>query len=118
MQSFQIRTRAPPSPQAEIYSSELKFDLNNDYRRKGVTIDLDNALKLYNVFRNDCFDEDTRIRKCGETFRKVLEDYNNKMKDEIESHMKYAVDNALSGVRYEVSLKRVNERNNWFRIII
>lgn len=75
--------------------------MSTEYRRKGVTIDIDSALKLFNVFRNDCFDEDTRIRKCSEAFRKVLEEKNNEMRIEIDTHMNYAVDNALAGVRYE-----------------
>lgn len=62
---------------------------------------MESALELFNVFRNDCFDEDSRIRKCSESFRKTLEDYNNRIRVEIDSHMQYAVDNALAGVRYE-----------------
>lgn len=62
---------------------------------------MDEALKLFNVFRPDCFDEDTRIRKCSESFRSALEDYNLRMKNEIDGHMAYAADNAMAGVRYE-----------------
>lgn len=74
---------------------------------------MDYALKLHNVFRNDCFDEDTRIRKCSEAFRKVLEDYNNRMKDEISGIAIYAVDNALAGLRYE----RIQNDGPHFRVI-
>lgn len=87
--------------------------MSTTYCRKGVTVSMDNALKLYNVFRNDCFDEDTRIRKCSESFRKVMEDYNHRMKVEIDGHMNYAVNNALAGVRYE----RVQPDGPRFRII-
>lgn len=62
---------------------------------------MDNALKLFNIFRPDCFDEDTRIRKCSESFRKALEDYNQLKRAEIDGHMGAAVDNALAGTRYE-----------------
>lgn len=109
----QIRTRTPPSLQTEQFTSNLEFEWNKDFRRKGVEIRMDEALKLFNTFRSDCFDEDTRIRKCSEAFRKVLEDFNNKMKSEIDNHMKYAIDNALAGVRYE----RVEESGPKFRII-
>lgn len=68
---------------------------------------------MFNVFRPDCFDEDTRIRKCSESFRKALEDHNEKLKNEIDGHMVYAVDNALAGVRYE----RVQGDGPKFRII-
>ena len=78
-----------------------------------MTINLDTTLKLFNIFRQDCFDEDTRIRKCSESFRKALEDYNNRILSEIEGHMNYAVDNALAGVRYE----RVQGDGPKFRVI-
>ena len=74
---------------------------------------MNNALQLYNVFRPDCFDEDTRIRKCSESFRKVLEDYNNKVKSELDGIMVYAIDNALAGVRYE----RVQDDGPHFQVI-
>ncbi|CRK94139.1 CLUMA_CG007658, isoform A [Clunio marinus] len=109
-----IRSQPPPSQQTkEVSPSDLKFVLKDDYRRKGVTIDLDVALTIFNVFRNDCFDEDNRIRKCGEGFRKTLEDYNARMKCEIDGHMKCAVGNALAGVRYE----RVQHDGPQFRTI-
>lgn len=108
-----IRSRTPPSPQTEICSIELTFEQDKEYRRKAVTIDIELALKLYNVFRNDCFDEDTRIRKCSETFRNTLENYNSKLKTEIESHLDHAVDNALCGVRYE----RIQTDGPSYRII-
>ena len=91
----------------------MKFDLDADFKRKAVTINFDTALKLFNVFRQDCFDEDTRIRKCSESFRKALEDYNNRILSEIEGHMNYAIDNALAGVRYE----RVQGDGPRFRVI-
>lgn len=96
-----MRSRSPPTAQTEVTSIQLTFENSIDYRRKGVHTNLNNALKIFNVFRPDCFDEDTRIRKCGETFRRALEDYNRKILDEINSHMNYAVDNALAGARYE-----------------
>lgn len=108
-----MRTRAPPTPTSEVFSLDLKFDTSSEYRRKGVHINLDQALKIYNVFRRDCFDEDTRIRKCSESFRNALDDYNKKVKAELDGLMNYAVDNALSGVRYE----RVQHDGPKFRTI-
>lgn len=58
---LQIRTRNPPSPQTEVISQDLKFDPNTEYRRKGVTLNMETALKVFNIFRPDCFDE-------GETY--------------------------------------------------
>lgn len=108
-----MRSCPPPSQNTEVYDIELKFNMANDYSRKGLSICIDHALKLYNVFRPDCFDEDTRIRKCSESFRKALETYNQKIFDEVNGIMNYAIDNALAGVRYE----RVQSDGPKFRTI-
>lgn len=108
-----MRSRPPPSQNSETYDIELKFNMAGDYSRKGVTICIDHALKLYNAFRPDCFDEDTRIRKCSESFRKALETYNQKVLDEVRGLMNYAIDNGLAGVRYE----RVQNDGPKFRTI-
>ncbi|KAG5674403.1 hypothetical protein PVAND_004377 [Polypedilum vanderplanki] len=96
-----MRTRAPPTALTEAVSTELTFETPINYTRKEVHINIEHALKIYNVFRPDCFDEDTRVRRCGETFRKVLEDYNNKIRAEIDGMMNYAIDNCIAGARYE-----------------
>jgi glycogen debranching enzyme len=110
-----MRTRAPPSPHSEADddATELIFEKPINYGRKEVHINMDHALKIYNVFRNDCFDEDTRFRRCGEEFRKTLEDYNNRVRAEVDGMMSYAIDNALAGVRYE----RVQDDGPKFRTI-
>jgi glycogen debranching enzyme len=108
-----MRTRAPPTPQTEASAIELNFEKPVNYKRKEVHINMEQALKLYNVFRPDCFDEDTRIRRCSEAFRKTLEDYNNKIRAEVDGMMNYAIDNALAGTRYE----RVQNDGPKFRTI-
>lgn len=108
-----MRTRAPPTPQSEVSSTTLKFEKPIDYQRKGVHINIDEALRVFNVFRPDCFDEDTRIRKCGEAFRHALENYNKGVREEVNNHMNYAIDNALAGARYE----RIQNDGPKYRII-
>lgn len=49
----------------------------------------------------DCYDEDTRRRKCTEAFRAKLEELNEPVRSEIQGYLEYAVENALAGVRYE-----------------
>lgn len=58
-----------------------------------------NILKCLN--RPDCFDEDTRRKKCIEAFRAKLEALNEAVRAEIQDYLSYAVENALAGVRYE-----------------
>lgn len=94
-----LRTQKPSSPSKDEIS--LKFSDNKELKRFGVTVDIEESLKIYNIFRSDCFDEDTRVKRCSELFRKVLVDYNNKVRNEIDGILNYAVDNALAGVKYE-----------------
>ncbi|KAJ9590614.1 hypothetical protein L9F63_016384, partial [Diploptera punctata] len=51
-------------------------------------------------FRSDCFDEDTRLRRCTEVFKARLEELNQQKYDEIQNHLHAAVENCLAGMRY------------------
>lgn len=96
-----IRNRNPPAQSKTSVNGELNLEPNTEYRRLGTKVDLDRALDMYNIFRQDSFDEDTRIRKVSESLRYRLEELNYKMKEQIDDHLKGAVENALAGVRYE-----------------
>lgn len=92
---------------------EVKFTTLKDYRRFNVTVDVNECLKIFNIFRSDCFDNDSRMKKCSELFYNCLSEYNNKIKSEIDDLLNYAVENALAGVRYE----RVQNDGPKFRTI-
>lgn len=96
-----VRERKPPTESSISSPIQLQFKANPEYRRNGTEIDMEKALQAYNIFHPGYFDEDTRIKKCSENFRKCLEQFNEKMKLEIDGHMCSAVENALAGVRYE-----------------
>ncbi|XP_014244226.1 glycogen debranching enzyme [Cimex lectularius] len=70
------------------------------FRRLKSTIDMGLALKKFNIYRVDCFDEDTRQKKCAEAFKNYLESQNNEIRNEIENHLKSAVENTIATVRY------------------
>lgn len=57
-----------------------------------------NDQKCY--FRNDCFDEDTRIQQCSLLLKLKLEALNNVVFNEIQEHLVFAVDNCIAGIRY------------------
>ncbi|XP_059612400.1 glycogen debranching enzyme [Phlebotomus argentipes] len=98
-----MRTRPPPkATQADTKSRETII-LKQDpaFGRLTGTIDFESAFDIFNVFRNDCFDEDTRLRKCAEDFRKRLEELNETVRQDIAEHLRSAVENCLSGLRYE-----------------
>lgn len=67
----------------------------------GCTIDYDLACSKFNTFRSDCFDEDTRLRKCAESFRLHLERLNGNVYNEVQDYIKQGMENCLSGCRYE-----------------
>ncbi len=95
-----VRSRKPPTEPTRTTPIQLQFK-NPEYRRLGAAVDLEKAVQAYNVFHPNCFDEDSRIKICCENFRKCLEQFNEKMKVEIDGHMCSAVENALAGTRYE-----------------
>lgn len=51
-------------------------------------------------FRPDCFDEETRIKRCGEDFKKKLDALNDVVIAQINEHLKAAIENVISGIRY------------------
>jgi glycogen debranching enzyme len=52
------------------------------------------------VSREDCSEDDTRLRRCGEAFKSRLEELNLAMFDEIQNHLQTAVENCIAGIRY------------------
>lgn len=55
---------------------------------------------LVKLYRNDCFDEDTRLRRCTEDFKSCLEQLNSIVDSTIQQHLQAAVDNTLANIRY------------------
>lgn len=68
-------------------------------------------------FRTDCFDEETRLKRCAEDLRKKLQELNNIIINEIQNHLNAAVENTIAGIRYfrvqvdGPKLKEISERN-------
>ncbi|KAF6206185.1 hypothetical protein GE061_017413 [Apolygus lucorum] len=92
---------AEPSKRHDnVNESNIKIIQDPNYKRLGSTINMDLAVNIYNVFRSDCFDEDTRQKKCTESFKSKLDSLNNDMRNIIEDHLRNAVDNCIATVRY------------------
>uniref|UniRef100_A0A1B0DM07 Glycogen debranching enzyme n=1 Tax=Phlebotomus papatasi TaxID=29031 RepID=A0A1B0DM07_PHLPP len=96
--SEEMRKRPPPKATISDVKPKETIILKQDpaYKRLACTIDFETAFELFNVFRNDCFDEDTRLRKCAEDFRRHLEELNETVRREIAEHLRSAVENCLS----------------------
>lgn len=95
------RQRVPSSPSTgQPDYSQITLIPDAQFRRLQATVDMELALSLYNVFRIDCFDEDARLRRCAEEFKKQLEALNSEIFQKIQSHLVAAVENCLAGIRY------------------
>lgn len=84
----------------------LQLVIKNTKIKKQYTLSHQlNVINLYfyircNIFRPDCYDEETRIKRCGEDFRKKLDSLNRVIIDEINAHLHSAVENTIAGIRY------------------
>ncbi|XP_075970101.1 glycogen debranching enzyme isoform X2 [Anticarsia gemmatalis] len=91
-----------PAPAAKCAEDERELKLLPDpqYRRLRATVDMDLALQLYNVYRAECYDEESRLKKCCEEMKRKLEQLNEAAADVLREHLRAAVDNVVAGMRY------------------
>ncbi|RZC42945.1 glycogen debranching enzyme, partial [Asbolus verrucosus] len=94
------RNKVPSTQEKLNENEELELIQDPLYRRLGSTIDMKLAVQLYNIYRHDCFDEETRIKRCAEDFKSKLESLNNKVIDSVNEHLNVAVENVITGIRY------------------
>ncbi|XP_055637696.1 glycogen debranching enzyme isoform X2 [Toxorhynchites rutilus septentrionalis] len=94
-------SKQTPTPAQQVPEGDIQLKRDPEFRRLGAEIDFDRVMKIYNVFRQDCFDEDSRKRKCAETLRARLQWLNEEVRKEIQGHLDYAIENCLAGTRYE-----------------
>ncbi|XP_058825624.1 glycogen debranching enzyme isoform X2 [Topomyia yanbarensis] len=94
-------SKQSPTPVQLVPEGEIHLKQDPEYRRLGAEVDFAKVMKIYNVFRPDCFDEDNRKRKCIEAFRARLQWLNEEVRKEIQAHLEYAIENCLAGARYE-----------------
>ncbi|KAK4875160.1 hypothetical protein RN001_011582 [Aquatica leii] len=95
-----LARKTPSTTQIRNPERQLKLIRDSMYRRLATTVDMQLALQLYNVYRSDTFDEDTRLKRCGEEFKKKLDELNKEAADEINLHLNVAVENTIAGIRY------------------
>lgn len=50
--------------------------------------------------RPGAFDEETRLRYCGEEFKTKLDELNKLAIEELNLHLNAAVENVIAGIRY------------------
>ncbi|XP_065200578.1 glycogen debranching enzyme isoform X2 [Planococcus citri] len=101
---FLQKCRSLPPPSSNPNTTGVLPNLNivqdEEFRRKRSTVDMNLALQLYNTFRNDCFDEQTRLQKCASEFKSHLEALNTDLKNTLKNHITAGIDNCIAGLRY------------------
>ncbi|XP_020285124.1 glycogen debranching enzyme isoform X1 [Pseudomyrmex gracilis] len=81
-------------------TEEISVIQDPQFRRLKSTIDMQLALKKYNTYRADCFDEETRLKRCAEDLKKKLHELNEVIKNDVQNHLNAAVENTIAGIRY------------------
>lgn len=94
------RNRVPSAKGAgEPGAEELRLVPDPQRRRLRATVDMELALRLYNVYRGDCYEEEARLRRCGDELRRRLERLNEAAAADVRDHLRAAVDNVVAGIR-------------------
>lgn len=57
-------------------------------------------MKVRRFRREECYDEESRLKKCCEELKRKLEQLNEAAADELREHLRAAVDNVVAGIRY------------------
>ncbi|XP_025075084.1 glycogen debranching enzyme isoform X3 [Pogonomyrmex barbatus] len=109
--------------------NEMPQDVNNTaikdiaviqdpaYRRLKSTINMQLALKKYNTYRADCFDEETRLKRCAEDLKNKLQELNEAIMNDVRNHLNAAVENSIANIRYfriqhdGPRIKEISEKN-------
>ncbi|XP_011685016.1 PREDICTED: glycogen debranching enzyme isoform X2 [Wasmannia auropunctata] len=99
-------------------SKEIRVIQDPAFRRLKSTIDMQLALKKYNTYRADCFDEETRLKRCAEDLKNKLQDLNAAVINGVQNHLDAAVENSIAGIRYfrvqsdGPRIKEISEKNS------
>lgn len=85
----------------EPKKSNLVIIQDPNYGRRTCTVDMNLAVKLYNVPKPEARNEEDRIVRCCAEFRHHLENLNQQRTSEIQAHLIQAVECCLGTVRYQ-----------------
>ncbi|XP_041976010.1 glycogen debranching enzyme isoform X2 [Aricia agestis] len=95
---YQLVSNKLPSGNAE--SAPLRLITDPQRRRLAATVDMDLALRKYNVYRAGCHDEQSRVQACCAELRAALLSLNAAAAAEVEGHLRAAIDNCVAGMMY------------------
>lgn len=55
---------------------------------------------MFPCCRNDCFDQETRLKRCAEELKKKLQELNEVIINDVQSHLNAAIENVIANIRY------------------
>ncbi|KAK8374371.1 hypothetical protein O3P69_011987 [Scylla paramamosain] len=85
----------------EVSKNKLVIKQDPQYGRKTCTVDMDIAVRLYNLPKPEASDEADRVVRCCSEFRRHLEHLNEQRASEIQAHLIKAVSCCLGTIRYQ-----------------
>ena len=71
----------------------------------------------FTLRRVDCFDEETRLKRCAEDLKNKLQELNEVIINNVQNHLNAAIENSIAGMRYfrvqsdGPKIKEINEKN-------
>lgn len=69
------------------------------------------------LHRADCFDEETRLKRCAEDLKNKLQELNEAISNNVQNHLNAAIENTIAGIRYfrvqddGPRIKEISEKN-------
>ncbi|XP_050313135.1 glycogen debranching enzyme isoform X2 [Anthonomus grandis grandis] len=100
-QFLTLARKTPPVTNNERdHLPDIQLIQDPEFKRLMSKIDLNSALKKYNTYRSDCFDEESRVKRCTEDLKSKLDSLNDALIKELQGDLDAAVENVIAGIRY------------------
>ncbi|XP_019697923.1 glycogen debranching enzyme [Harpegnathos saltator] len=106
-----------PQDVSDAKGKDISVIQDPNFRKLKSTINMQLALQKYNTYRADCFDEDTRLKRCAEDLKHKLEELNEVIINDLRNHLNAAVENTVASIRYfrvqsdGPKIKEISEKN-------
>ncbi|XP_014469825.1 PREDICTED: glycogen debranching enzyme isoform X4 [Dinoponera quadriceps] len=106
-----------PQDVANVEDKDISVIQDPSFRKLKSTINMQLALKKYNTYRADCFDEETRLKRCAEDLKCKLQELNEVIVNDVKNHLNAAVENTIASIRYfrvqsdGPRIKKISEKN-------
>ncbi|XP_038048621.1 glycogen debranching enzyme-like [Patiria miniata] len=79
---------------------DVKLIKDPKFRRLGGSVNMEKALQCFNIQRKDAEDEEDRLQKSCDAFKKHLLYWNNRAANEMSEDIRHALHNVCANVRY------------------